>query len=638
MRFPIELIRSRHLSRVAVIALLAGFTASCSDSTMRFSSNPFSNPFDSQPDQVAYNAPRAEYRAPQRSYAEPNNSVNVVPATQPIAAQPLPPVGSVSQRSVPQTQYRMNRGEQPIVTGAISTPEPQIGGFKAGGWSAQGGTPVTVAAGENVTTLSNRYGVPSDAIMKVNGLTSRELSPGQQITIPVYNASAKTTSDPATQSVPVKTRHISEEQPYPGDPVAVAEPARASVGEAKVVRPVATMPAVVQPRGGIHVVKPGETLTSIAKAYGTTRPRLAKENGIDEWMSVKIGQQLKVPGPAQTAAAPAVHPRTAPTTAEVVDNRPPRDVPAAPRETIKPIASSKPVVSTHPVAAAKPVAPPKAIVAAQAAKSTPVKAVKVVPQKVAASAPSETQPKHIATKPVQTTAIKPVAAKPAQAVASAPVYVEPVKTVEAKQADAAKAAKLRAQKLADAKARGDKLAAAKMKSVTTRPAQVAQAKPLKPVEAAPPTTSTIPTETSKAQPGAPQTSQADAAQANANGNPEFRWPVKGRVIQDFGQNSDGINISVPEGTEVKAAEDGVVAYAGNELKGYGNLILIRHPNGYVTAYGHAKDLEVKKGDAVKRGQTIATAGQTGNVTSPQLLFEVRKGAAPVNPRQYLSGT
>src|SRR5207237_6838678 len=106
----------------------------------------------------------------------------------------------------------------------------------------------------------------------------------------------------------------------------------------------------------------------------------------------------------------------------------------------------------------------------------------------------------------------------------------------------------------------------------------------------------------------------------------------------FSQNSDGISISVPEGTEIKAAENGVVAYAGDELKGYGNLILIRHADGYVTAYAHAKDISVKRGDVVRRGQTIATAGQTGNVTSPQLLFEVRKGATPVNPRQFLSGT
>jgi murein DD-endopeptidase MepM/ murein hydrolase activator NlpD len=124
--------------------------------------------------------------------------------------------------------------------------------------------------------------------------------------------------------------------------------------------------------------------------------------------------------------------------------------------------------------------------------------------------------------------------------------------------------------------------------------------------------------------------------------PKFRWPANGRVIGAFGpsangQQNDGINIAVPENTPVKAAEDGVVAYAGSELKGYGNLVLVRHPNGFVTAYAHAKELLVKRGDAVKRGQVIARSGQSGNVNAPQLHFEIRKGAAPVDPTKYLSG-
>jgi murein DD-endopeptidase MepM/ murein hydrolase activator NlpD len=124
--------------------------------------------------------------------------------------------------------------------------------------------------------------------------------------------------------------------------------------------------------------------------------------------------------------------------------------------------------------------------------------------------------------------------------------------------------------------------------------------------------------------------------------PSFRWPVRGRVIAGFGPSpsgtqNDGINVAVPEGTPVKSAEDGVVAYAGNELKGYGNLVLIRHSNGFVTAYAHASEIMVKRGDAVKRGQVIAKSGQTGNVTSPQLHFEIRKGATPVDPAQYLNG-
>jgi murein DD-endopeptidase MepM/ murein hydrolase activator NlpD len=94
---------------------------------------------------------------------------------------------------------------------------------------------------------------------------------------------------------------------------------------------------------------------------------------------------------------------------------------------------------------------------------------------------------------------------------------------------------------------------------------------------------------------------------------------------------------VPENTPVKAAEDGIVAYAGNELKGYGNLVLVRHPNGYVTAYAHAKELLVKRGDQVKRGQVIARSGQTGNVNTPQLHFEIRKGSSPLDPTRFLNG-
>ena len=122
--------------------------------------------------------------------------------------------------------------------------------------------------------------------------------------------------------------------------------------------------------------------------------------------------------------------------------------------------------------------------------------------------------------------------------------------------------------------------------------------------------------------------------------PSFRWPVNGRVITAFGpkpsgQQNDGINVSVPEGTPIKAAEDGVVAYAGNELKTYGNLVLVRHSNGYVTAYAHASEILVKRDDPIKRGQIIAKAGQTGNVAAPQLHFEIRKGSTPVDPAPFL---
>lgn len=121
----------------------------------------------------------------------------------------------------------------------------------------------------------------------------------------------------------------------------------------------------------------------------------------------------------------------------------------------------------------------------------------------------------------------------------------------------------------------------------------------------------------------------------------FRWPAQGRVISGFGArgangSNDGINIAVPEGSPVHAAEGGTVVHADDALKGYGKLVLIRHPNGYVSVYAHNGELNVKRGETVRRGQVIAKSGQTGNVTSPQVHFEIRKGATPIDPSSLLA--
>ena len=121
----------------------------------------------------------------------------------------------------------------------------------------------------------------------------------------------------------------------------------------------------------------------------------------------------------------------------------------------------------------------------------------------------------------------------------------------------------------------------------------------------------------------------------------FRWPVQGRIISEFGTkpdggHNDGINVAVPAGTSVKAAENGVVAYAGDELKGYGNLVLVRHSNNWVSAYAHNEEILVKRGDQVRRGQVIAKAGRTGQVNQPQVHFELRKGSRPVDPVKYMT--
>jgi murein DD-endopeptidase MepM/ murein hydrolase activator NlpD len=125
---------------------------------------------------------------------------------------------------------------------------------------------------------------------------------------------------------------------------------------------------------------------------------------------------------------------------------------------------------------------------------------------------------------------------------------------------------------------------------------------------------------------------------DSTGIGRLRWPVHGRIVSSFGSvgaAGDGIDIAVPEGTPVKAAENGVVIYAGDGLKEFGKTVLVRHEDGLVTVYGYTSDIKVERGDTVKRGQVIALSGMTGSADRPKLHFEVRKDAAPVNPTKYL---
>jgi murein DD-endopeptidase MepM/ murein hydrolase activator NlpD len=147
------------------------------------------------------------------------------------------------------------------------------------------------------------------------------------------------------------------------------------------------------------------------------------------------------------------------------------------------------------------------------------------------------------------------------------------------------------------------------------------------------------------QQAAPPPTPANPPAAPSDANPvatpgRFLWPVRGVVVSDFGPKpgglqNDGVNIAAPRGTPFRAAESGTVIYAGNELRGFGNLLLLRHDGGYVTAYAHADELMVQRGDQVRRGQTIGRVGQTGGVATPQLHFEIRRGTRPVNPMEYL---
>lgn len=327
------------------------------------------------------------------------------------------------------------------------------------------------------------------------------------------------------------------------------------------------------------VVAHGETLDVISGRYGVPRAALMQVNGLSS-AEVTPGTRIVVPvyngGGAQSAAR-----QPAPS-----DNRFEQ-----PRSAPPPV--SRPVAAVAP---AKPAAAPKA---------------------AAVDAKSQVEAK-------------------AQAAADAKVKA----AADAKAMGEARA-RFAAEAKAKAAAKATSAPAAETRTAALPPAQPAKPKAAAPVVASAPAEKIIPQPKAVApEPKAePQTTASlpKAEEAPAS-NADFRWPARGRVIAGYAGKggNEGINIAVPEGTPVKAAEGGVVAYAGSELKGYGNLVLIRHPNGYVSAYAHNGELNVKRGEQVKRGQVVAKSGQSGNVNSPQLHFELRKGSTPVDPVPYLS--
>lgn len=147
-----------------------------------------------------------------------------------------------------------------------------------------------------------------------------------------------------------------------------------------------------------------------------------------------------------------------------------------------------------------------------------------------------------------------------------------------------------------------------------------------PVEtpATPPKTETTPA-------SSVNTSSPRASDANVI---NWGWPANGPIIQGFTANTKGIDIEGAVGDPVVAAADGKVMYAGNGVRGLGNLILLGHTNGFITAYAHNDTLLVKTGQEIKKGEKIATLGQS-DTTSPRLHFEIRRRGTPINPLSYL---
>lgn len=364
--------------------------------------------------------------------------------------------------------------------------------------------------------------------------------------------------------------------------------------------------------GGATVsVGQGDTVQSIADRYGVPPAAIRAANNIGGG-GLTPGSSVVIPvynpgassvasasSAARNAAQPVVRPVEQAATSA---SRAASNVTSAPGKALQTAQGAQRNVQTHATSANDRAA--QVIAASRAAVQQPVKAG---------------QPPRSLQQQAQA-----VAGQPGQAAQKAAGQAQ---TAAAKAQTAAQAA-------AQAKTAAQAKAAAQVKTAAEAPAKtVAQAQQKAPV-AEPKTPERQ--QAAVAAPEAPAAKQEVAQQASGG---SFRWPARGRIIQGFnGRNgSEGINIALPEGTPVKAAEGGVVAYAGSELKGYGNLVLIRHENGWVSAYANNGELTVKRGDKVSRGQTVAKSGQSGNVSTPQLHFELRKGSTPVDPMPHLAG-
>ena len=337
------------------------------------------------------------------------------------------------------------------------------------------------------------------------------------------------------------------------------------------------------PRTRQHIVQQGETLYSVARRYGVEAASLARENHIDPPYTIKLGQPLLLPAPA--AEVPQVAGAAPASALSPVGTAPAAGVPFGAAPAGPPAAVTTTALPPPPVPQPPPAPQPSPAPQQQAAP----------PQAPATGAPQVLAPPS-SSPPASQTATVPVPPP----LPPRPVPLPPPPVLDNSDEEAP-------------------------------PAANGKVSPAEPESGAAPAASQA----------APSPAVAALVESHrAPSAPLFGWPVSGRIISTFGPaaggtHNDGINIAAPEGTTVAAAESGTIAYAGNELRGFGNLLLVKHDGGWVTAYAHNQVLLVKKGDRVRRGQAIARVGSTGGVGAPQLHFELRSGTKAVDPLDHL---
>jgi murein DD-endopeptidase MepM/ murein hydrolase activator NlpD len=356
------------------------------------------------------------------------------------------------------------------------------------------------------------------------------------------------------------------------------------------------------PTQRVHIVAAGDTISGIAQQYGVDASTLVRQNDIAEPYTIYVGQTLVLPGqiePVSLASAPVVV------------------------ETLPAVPSSSGTITSEELP--PPVDPAATVPEVEPSAGEPTTTV-VVPTPSGSTAGLEPPPVLLPGVPTSTSSSSSSTAEP-----------PPAKPGSNEPFDATEIA-------------NDTTAPTAPNDATAPPASASNVPPTEP--AAPAATPSVPVETvpppvaaTGDTPTETQTAAVDPMliEPAARDDQTFLWPVTGKVVSEFGPlsdglHNDGINIAAPVGTPVRAAENGVVVYAGNELRGFGNMLLIRHADGFVTAYAHNESLLVARGDTVERGQIIARVGSSGSVDSPQLHFEIRVGTDAVDPREYLGSS
>lgn len=334
---------------------------------------------------------------------------------------------------------------------------------------------------------------------------------------------------------------------------------------------------------GIHTVTQGETLWVISKRYNIAARDIAFENNLSPPFYLKGGQRLKLP--------------------------PPQEYTVRPGDGINAI-SRLFAVAPSEIAKMNNLQAPYRLAAGQVLR-LPSVTEKNLPEAFA------------------TASAAPIASVSSETLAPIPGQQEI--TMNTLQPPPGMAQ-------APAQQQGNFLRAPPQAQTQMPPQPIAQTQTLQ----APPQAQQQPIQMASAKPAPPEPKGPIAAKTPKRSGSKFLRPVSGKIISGYGPKenglyNDGINIKAPAGSPVKAAENGVVVYAGNELKGSGNLVLIRHADRWMTAYAHMDNISIKRGQVVKRGQVIGVVGSTGSVDSPQLHFEARRGAEALNPQMYLEG-